>query len=611
MGPTRMKVGFVVIACGLLACKSSPRAPVDPHSFAEPDRVSVRALTLDLTVDFGKKTLEGTAKLDLKRVDHSAQLVLDDEGLVINGVTDCDGKKLGWHVGPHINIGAPLRIDLGAPTECVVIAYRTSPDAGALLWVEPSGTFGQEEPMLFTQSESILARTWIPLQDTPSVRFTYRATIHTPLDMRALMSGENGPEHLGTDAWTVEQKQPIPSYLMALAVGHFTFRPTGPRSGIFAEPQIADAAANEFAEVEAMINAAEKLYGPYRWGRYDMLVLPPSFPLGGMVNPNLTFLSPTVITGDRALVGLIAHELAHSWSGNLVTNKTWNDVWLNEGITTYVEHRIMEELRGREYSDLLWYIASRDIDETLAEKGSANQETSLAHAYGRTIAPDDFPGDLAYDKGALFMRTLEEAYGRETFDKFLRGWFDGHAFQPADSKMFAAEVKRVLGTKVDVDAWIYKGGIPAGAAPTPSAIATKVDAAASAFATSGTLPDASTWATMQWVVFLRALPKTVTAAQLDALDAAFHLTTTKNSEIAMHWLPLLVNADDRTGAPAIETFLLTVGRRRMVMPLYEAMHDKGEWWFKFAKGVFEQAKPMYHPITRESVAQLLANKADR
>ncbi|HUS29576.1 MAG TPA: M1 family aminopeptidase/hydrolase, partial [Kofleriaceae bacterium] len=539
----------IVIACTLVACRSAARAPVDPHSFAEPDRVSVRALTLELTVDFDKKVLAGTAKLELRRVDRSAQLVLDDEGLVIEGVTDCAGKKLGWHVGKHVNIGAPLRIDLGAATECVELTYRTAPDAGALLWVEPSGTAGGVKPMLFTESQAIRARTWIPLQDSPSVRFSYKATIHAPAGMRALMSGENAAEPSG-DAWHVEQKQPIPSYLMALAVGDFVFRATGPRSGVYAEPAIADAAAHEFGEVEQMMAAAEKLYGPYRWGRYDMLVLPPSFPYGGMENPNLTFLTPTVITGDRALVGLIAHELAHSWSGNLVTNKTWNDVWLNEGITTYVEHRIMEELRGVEYSELLWSIASRDIDETVAEAGSALQTTSLAHAYGRDIAPDDFPADLAYDKGALLMRTLELTYGRATFDAFLRGWFDGHAFSSVDSRMFVAEAKRVLGTKVDLDAWLYKGGIPPGAAPSSSTIATRLAAAANAFATTGTLPDASAWATMEWVVFLRALPKDIKAPQLDALDAAFHLTSTTNNEIAMHWLPLLVNADDHAGAAA-------------------------------------------------------------
>lgn len=607
----RATLGVIAIAC-VAACRSGAKhPPIDPHSFAEPDRVSVRSLTLDLAVDFTAHTLAGTAKLELSRADRSAQLVLDDEGLVISDVTDCAGKKLGWHVGKHITIGAPLRIDLGASTNCVEIAYRTSPDAGALLWVEPSGTAGKTHPMLFTQSESIYARTWIPLQDTPSVRFTYSATIHAPPGLWALMSGENARERPSDGVSRVAQKQPIPSYLMALAVGDLAFRPIGPRSGVYAEPSVVDAAATEFAEVEAMMAAAEKLYGPYRWGRYDMIVLPPSFPIGGMENPNLTFLTPTVLSGDKALVSLIAHELAHSWSGNLVTNRTWNDTWLNEGITTYVEHRIMEELRGAEYSDLLWYMGAKDIERTLGELGSAAPQTSLAHAYGREVSPDDFPQDLAYDKGALFMRTLEVTYGRAKFDAFLRGWFDTHAFQPVDSKMFAAEATRVLGTKVDIAAWLYEGGVPPGAALMPSTIAARVETAAAAFAKDGTLPDASAWTTMEWVVFLRALPKDITAARLDALDASAHLTETTNSEIAMHWLPLLVNADVQRGAPAIQHFLETVGRRRMVMPIYEAMHAKNAWWNDLAKQTFERAKPLYHAITRDGVEQLLAGTAGK
>ena len=603
----------VLLVTILSGCKARARPPIDPHSFAEPDRVSVRALDLDLTVDFTAKTLSGTTRLQLTRTDRGAPLVLDDEGLVISSVTDCAGGRLAFHVGSHGVIGAPLRIDLGSG-DCVEIAYSTPPDAGALLWVEPTGTAGGKLPMLFTESQSILARTWIPLQDTPSVRFTYTATIHAPEGMWALRSGENPRQYVPGGIWHVTQSRPIPSYLMALAVGDFTFREIGPRSGVYAEPAVADAAAQEFGEVEAMMAAAERLYGPYRWGRYDMLVLPPSFPFGGMENPNLTFLTPTVISGDRALVSLIAHELAHSWSGNLVTNKTWNDSWLNEGITTYVERRIMEELRGPGYATLLWYVGSKDIAETIAESGSGSETTKLAHAYGRDVAPDDIPNGVQYDKGALFMRTLEVAYGRDAFDRFLRGWFDHHLFLPVDSRMFAAEARRVLGEqhakselglKVDVDQWLYQPGLPP-AAPTPSVAATRVETAATELARTGKLPDAAAWTTLEWTIFLRGLPKDISPDRLQALDDAYHLTGTANSEIAMYWLPLLVAADVQSGGPAIQTFLTTIGRLRMVRPLYAAMMEKNDTWRALAKTTFERAKPLYHPITRGAVAELLA-----
>lgn len=597
--------------------KSGPSGPPrDPHSFSEPDRVAVKDLALDLTVDFADKTLSGTARLQLARTDRTAPLLLDSNGLVITAVADCAGGALTYRVGSHTPIGEPVRIDLKG--DCVDVAYHTAPDAGALMWVEPAGTAGGVKPMLFTQSEAIFARTWIPLQDSPSVRFTYTATIHTDPGTWALMSAENPQALVPDGVWKFRQARAIPSYLMALAVGDFAFKAIGPRTGVYSEPSVVDAAANEFAEVEQMIDAAEKLYGPYRWGRYDMLVLPPSFPLGGMENPNLTFVTPTVINGDRALVSMIAHELSHSWSGNLVTNKTWNDLWLNEGFTTYIERRLMESLRGREVADVDWYIGTKDIEEYFAKHGRTGHASRLSTAYGRGSDPDDLSSDLAYDKGALFLRTLEQSYGREKFDAFLRGWFERHAFSSADSSMFEADVAAELaapkgsasatGATVDLKSWLYQPGIPAQTATTTSLRATMLEAAADAFAKDGTAIDASGWGTIDWVVFLRELPETVAPERITALDKAHHLTATTNAEIAMHWLPRLVAADARDAVPAVEAFLMKVGRRRMVMPLYTAMHAKNEFWQAQAKAIFQRAKPNYHAITASGVTQLLAKK---
>jgi len=592
----RSLIALLLVFC---ACKRTraPEGP-DPHSFAQPQRVAMRHLALDLAVDFEQHTLTGTATLSLTRIDRKAPLVLDGDGLALEAVDDCAGKPLTFTVGKHTSMGEPIRIELGN-ADCVALRYHTKPDASALLWVEPSGTAGGQQPMVFTQSQATHARSWIPLQDSPGVRFTYEATIHPPAGLWALMSAPNPQSPPADGVWRFRQEHPIPSYLMALAVGDFAFRATGTRSGVYAEPSVVEGAAWEFAEVEAMIDAAEKLYGPYRWGRYDMLVLPPSFPFGGMENPNLTFLTPTAISGDRALVSLIAHELAHSWSGNLVTSSTWNDTWLNEGFTTYVEYRIMEQLRGREFSDVLWFLGRKDVERAVAKYGRG-PATHLAHHYGRDTDVDDIPSGLAYDKGALFLHTLEQAYGRDAFDPWVRGWFDRHAFQSADSKMFAAEIKP-LGTKVDVATWLDDGGLPADAAPAPSAHAAAIEQ----LATSGGDVDAARWNTMDWVVYLGALPEAVPAARLLALDARYHLTGTSNAEIAMHWLPLVVRADVRDAAPAVEAFLLKVGRVRMVRPLYAAMVAGTERWRALAKSTFERAKPKYHPITRAAIADLI------
>jgi aminopeptidase N len=583
----------------------------DPHSFAAPERVAVRHVALDLTVDFTQHVLHGKARLSVTRHDPRADLVLDADGLGIEAVTECATQRpLRWELAPARPIlGQALTIALAAEA-CVEIAYRTGPDAGALLWVEPSGTSGKREPMLFTQSQAIHARTWIPLQDTPGVRFTYEATIHVPDGLWAVMSAENPQRPPADGVWRFAMAQPIPSYLMALAVGDFAFRAIGPRSGVYAEPSVVDAAAREFTEVEAMMATAERLYGPYRWGRYDMLVLPPSFPYGGMENPRLTFLTPTVITGDRALVSLIAHELAHSWSGNLVTNSTWSDFWLNEGFTTYVERRIMEALRGTAYADELWYLGRKDLVEAFGT--TARPDTRLALEIAADRDPDDVPSDAAYEKGALFLRTLEQAFGRATFDQFLRRRFERRALQSTDTGAFEAEAAaELLGahpgamSAATFASWIHDPGLPGGGSPASSPRVTELEALAAGYARTGTAIATRGWQTLDWVIFLRALPADLARDRLLALDPDGALTSTTNAEIAMYWLPRLVRADARAAAPAVEAFLLRVGRRRMVTPIYEAMVSTGEPWRALAKQTFERARALYHPITRDKVAAIV------
>jgi len=593
-----------------IVATADPVVPHDPHSFAEPDRVAVRHVSLDLAVDFTQRILFGTARLDLIRRDPHAPARLDTNGLSIEAVTACsDDRPLAYALDtPDRILGRALVIQ--APPECVAIRYRTRPEARALLWVDPEGTTDKRAPMLFTQSQPILARTWVPLQDTPGVRFTYDATIHVPDKLWAVMSATNLQSPPADGVWRFRMEQPIPSYLMALAVGDLAFRAIGPRTGVYAEPSVVDAAASEFAEVEAMIAAAEKLYGPYRWERYDMLVLPPSFPYGGMENPRLTFLTPTVITGDRSLVSLIAHELAHSWSGNLVTNATWSDFWLNEGFTTYVEHRIMEVLRGREVSEVLWHMGDADFFRAIEE--TAGPDTRLALEVRSDRDPDDVPGDAAYDKGAMFLRVLEETFGRTTFDGFMRRRFDRLAFTSSTTAVFEADARRELVdahpgrmTADQLAEWLHQPGLPAGRVPLPSKRVTRLEELATSFAKSGGDVEPTGWSTLDWEIFLRALPDTITLERLQALDDRFHLTPSANAEIAMFWLPLVVRADDRQAIPAVEAYLMKVGRRRMIRPLYTAMMAKGEPWRELARQTFVRASPLYHPIVRDTVAKLV------
>lgn len=596
--------------------QSTPAAAVsDPHSAARADRTAVIHLALELAVDFATRQLSGTAALTVERRVPGAELILDTDGLDVAGATECgSGKTLEFTRGArHPVLGVALTIALPPEVTCVAVRYRTSADAKALLWVEPAGTAGKVHPMLFTQSQAILARTWVPLQDTPSVRFTYEAKVTVPPALLAIMSAENPQRRSDDGAYRFQMRHPIPSYLMALAVGDFAFRPIGPRTGVYSEPSVVEAAAAEFVEIDAMVATAEKLYGPYRWGRYDMLVLPTSFPYGGMENPVLTFLTPTIITGDRAMVSLLAHELAHSWAGNLVTNATWNDAWLNEGITTYVERRIMEDLRGKDFADLLWHLGRRDLDGTIAEVGNA-PSTRLAQDGGASSDPDASAPGIVYEKGALFMRTLENRIGRARFDSYLKERFDRLAFQSTDSRAFVADVVARLGgdapgeLKAFVDEWVFGTGVPASAAADTSALAERVRAASRAYAATGAAFDPSAWKTLEWVTFLRSLPDDTTIDRLRALDQQYRLTRSTNNEILMYWFPILIARDERAAVPAIDRYLHQVGRRRMVREVYAALAKKGGYWLEHGRAVFTTAAPGYHAVTRDSIAALLAGK---
>src|SRR4051794_12436616 len=418
------------------AAASAPMAELvrDIHSFARPNEARVTHVELDLTTDFGRKMLGGTAALDVQAAPGVGEIVLDTKNLAISRVPDAAGQPLRFTLGqPDSILGRALTVSLPAGTRRIVVHYATSPNAAALQWLTPEQTAGKQHPYLFSQGEAILTRTWIPTQDSPGIRQTYAARITVPVNLKAVMSAEmltpNG-EPAGADhhAYRFRMDHAVPPYLIALAVGDLAFRSLGPRTGVWTEPAVLERAASEFAELEKFVDAAEGLYGPYRWGRYDLLVLPPSFPFGGMENPRLTFATPTVLAGDRSLVSLVAHELAHSWSGNLVTNATWSDFWLNEGFTTYFENRIMEALYGPERAAMLASLGWQELQDAVRELGGPTGADTRLHLDLAGRDPDEGTTNIAYEKGAAFLRPIEQAVGRERWDAYLRSYFDRHAF---------------------------------------------------------------------------------------------------------------------------------------------------------------------------------------
>jgi aminopeptidase N len=510
---------------------------MDVHSWSHPEQLSVRHIELDLDVRFDRRILEGSATVHFER-HGPGDLILDTRDLEIRSVENAAGFKLG---APDAILGAPLRI-LDPEGDWVRIHYATSPAASGLQWLDPAQTAGKRHPFLYTQSQAIHARSWIPLQDTPGVRITFDAAIRTPDGLRAVMGADRQGERF-------HMEQPVPSYLIALAAGDLAFRELGPRSGVYAEPELLDAAAVEFADTEAMMAAVEEMYGPYRWGRYDLLVLPPSFPFGGMENPRLTFTTPTILAGDKSLVSLVAHELAHSWSGNLVTNATWSDFWLNEGFTVYLERRILEKVYGRERAEMEAVLGRRELDREMA---GLEERDRVLHIDLNGRDPDDGCTLVPYEKGALLLRTLEQAVGRRRFDDFLRGYFDHFAFRSITTAEFLTYLHHRLPVTVPLEEWIVKPGIPAGAAEPRSDALTNPG------------PDRASWNTQQWLYFLRSQER----PDMARLDAEFHLTEARNPEILAEWLLMSVREGYAPAGPRLEAFLCSVGRRKFVKPLY-------------------------------------------
>jgi aminopeptidase N len=589
---------------------STPDA-LDTHSFARPLEARVTHVALDLDVDFDTKRIGGTATLDIARRADAKQIVLDDKGLEIESVVDGSGKPLSYSVGKEDpNLGRPLGIGLRPDTRRIVIRYKSAPEAGALLWLTPQQTAGKKAPFLFSQGESIENRSWIPTQDSPGIRQSWEATIHVPAGMTAVMSAPRGAEAItqgGESVFSFKMPHSVPPYLIAIAVGDLAFQSLGPRTGVWAEPVTLPAAARELADTEKMVSAAEKLYGPYRWGRYDVLVLPPSFPYGGQENPTMTFATPTFIAGDKSLVSLIAHELAHSWSGNLATNAVWEDFWLNEGMTTYAERRIVEELYGKKQAGEEVDLGIDAMNKAVADAGGPSSPDTRLHLDLTGRHPDEGLSDIAYEKGAAFLRTIEAIVGRDRFDAWLKGWFGRHAFQPVTSAMFLADLRanvikgdKSLENKLMLDRWVYRPGIPPNMVRPPANTFAEQDRAASAFASGGAAPQAwAQWITTERLRFLKRLPRKLPKARLDTLQEAYKLNETSNMEVRFAWLDLALGNHYGPAVPSLEQFLTSQGRGKFVRPLIQRL-AKDSWGRPIAVRIYARARPLYHPlVTRE------------
>lgn len=599
----------------------------DAHSYANTHQIRTKHLHLDIDVDFDKQTIYGVARHEMVRLKETDTAIFDINGPEIQKITlgpKGNETETDFIIGPMKEyIGQPLSVKIKPDTRFVNIYYKTTENADALDWLEPELTEGKQHPYLYTQGEAILTRTWIPVQGTPANRITYSADVTVPSELMAVMSATNPKVRNESGQYHFEMKQPIPVYLIALAVGNLEYKALGTNCGVYTEPELIEKAAWEFEDLPKMISAAEDLYGKYQWEQYDVLVLPYSFPFGGMENPRLTFANPTLIAGDRSAVSVIAHELAHSWSGNLVTNASWDDFWLNEGFTVYFENRIMESLYGKETADMLALIEFQELQDEIQSFHDNGMEDDTKLKLGlKDRNPDDGMTSIAYVKGAFFLKTLERDFGRKRFDAFLKSYFHDHAFQTLTTEQFKAYLEKNLikpsHIQFNVDEWLYQPGLPKNCYAIESPRFEAIQMLASNFVKGKNIfvkPPKSAknktyiknrdqYIPQEWQAFIRRLPSKMDPDKLRQLDEKLNFKGWGNAEVATEWYVLGIRSGYDDIKPNLEQFLMKVGRRKFLLPLYSALAETPENK-QWALEVYQKARHNYHPVSVMTLDKLL------
>lgn len=572
----------------------------DPHSYADVSQGRIERAEILWTVDFESQRLRGEVRLTLSEAT-KGPLDLDTRDLQVEAVVSGDAP-LAFELGePHPFMGQRLRIERDRPVKELRITYATSPEASGLMWLKPEQTTGGQLPFLLSQCQAIHARSLVPLQDTPRVRVTYGAEVSLPETMAAVMSA-GPPEEIaradGTKTLRFEMPQPIPPYLLAIAVGDIASQDIGARTRVYAEPAELEAVAWEFAEAEQMLEAAEKLFGPYRWERYDFIVLPPAFPYGGMENPRMTFLTPTLVAGDRSLVSVLAHELAHSWTGNLVTNASNEDFWLNEGFTVYAERRLIEALYGAPDATLHARLGRLELEEVLGERQAQGRPTALW--YDQTdLDPDGEFSRVPYEKGFLFVTALERAVGREAFDAFLQRYIERFAFQSLDTRGFESFVREALpGAEIDLETWLYGEGLPDDAPDFPSPRLQQLGELARSWKPGQPLRS-DDWNVTETMLFLQSL-RPLGAEGTELVAEALGLRKTQNAELQCLWLSRAIEAEVEGVEPEVRAFVGRIGRTKLLRPVFAALAERDDLK-AFTRELIDNHQPRWHVATRRAV----------
>ncbi|XP_030031812.1 leukotriene A-4 hydrolase isoform X1 [Manduca sexta] len=567
-------------------------SPLDPSSFSRPELAIMKHLSISLNVDFVKKVLNGVATLHFDVLEDIDNVVLDSSNLTIEAIESDDGTKLQYKVDePVPNFGSKLTITLPKQASSgeklkIKIKYTTSPTASALQWLDPAQTSGKKHPYLFSQCQPIHARSIVPCQDTPAVKFTYEADVSAPEEFTVLMSALRGEARANTTSF--RQPMPLPAYLIAIAVGVLESRVLGPRSKVWSEKEEIERSAWEFAETEKYLQAAERLCGPYVWTQYDLLVLPPSFPYGGMENPCLTFVTPTLLAGDRSQADVIVHEIMHSWTGNLVTNRNFEHFWLNEGFTVFLERKVgaslisdpVEAKKSRDFHSLL---GLQELSETVNDHlGASNPLTRLVPDLNG-VHPDDAFSRVPYEKGSLFLRYLEDLVGGpEVFDDFLRSYLRNFSKKSLDTDQFKAYLLNYFKDNdklnaVDWETWFFKSGMPPIIPDYDTSMTKSVTALVAKISQDNATiseSDVKSFTPHQMINLLQELidRPALPLETLQTLGEEYKVNASKNTELLYRWLRLCIRSKDHSKLNEVFNFVNQQGRMKYVRPVYRDLY---------------------------------------
>ncbi|XP_063540156.1 leukotriene A-4 hydrolase isoform X1 [Cydia strobilella] len=594
------------------ASTMSALSPLDPSSYSRPEIAVVKHTSFSLNVDFEKKVLSGSALITVDVLQDTGEVILDTSNLTIHSIELEDGTPLKYTLGDDLhNYGSKLTIklpktEIAGETLKIKIDYASSQTASALQWLEPSQTSGKKHPYLFSQCQPIHARSIIPCQDTPAVKFTYDAEVTAPEEFTVLMSALRG-ESRSAKA-TFRQPVPIPAYLLAIAVGVLDSRELGPRSRVWSEKEEIEKSAWEFAETEKYLQAAERLCGPYVWTQYDLLVLPPSFPYGGMENPCLTFVTPTLLAGDRSLADVLVHEIMHSWTGNLVTNRNFEHFWLNEGFTVFLERKVgasliddsAEAKKSRDFHSLL---GLQELTEAVSDLGQTNPLTRLVVDL-KGVHPDDGFSTVPYEKGSLFLRYLEDLVGGpEVFDDFLRSYLNHFARKSLDTDQFKAYLLKYFSDNeklnaVDWKAWLNTSGMPPVIPDYDTSMTKAITTLLGQINDNHEFKygDVKVFTPHQIIHLLQELIERppLSVDSLRSMGQAYKLDTSKNAEIKYRWLRLCIRSKDLDKVPEALDFVNKQGRMKYVRPIYRDLYAWEEVRQQAINNFLENEKYMMH-----------------